>query len=66
MEEVEEKTEEKVKEKEEVEETSAPISLMASFDGNIGPAYTYYVNDKVELDNEPPAAVEITRLPEKG
>ena len=39
---------------------------MASFDGNIGPAYTYYVNDKVELDNEPPAAVEITRLPEKG
>jgi len=52
-EEEEEEEEEKVEEthSHSHEEKISPISLLASFDGNIGPAYTYSINDKVELNN---------------
>ena len=51
----------------EVEETSAePIQLSAVFDEPLGVNYIYNVTDKAKLDNEPPAAIQITELPKNG
>jgi len=40
-----------------IERVSNPVTLFASFEANIGPAYEYNIEDKTELENSPPAVI---------
>jgi len=42
------------------------INLSASFFSDIGPAYTYDVEDKLRNENKPPAYIKITKTPKYG
>ena len=43
-----------------------PVVLNAVFEEPIGEPYHYNVTDKVIVDKQPPAAIQITKLPKKG
>jgi len=43
-----------------------PINLSASFYQDIGPSYSYDINDKAELEKKPPAYIKITKVPKYG
>lgn len=48
------------------EGVAKPINLSASFFSDIGPAYTYDVEDKNQNENKPPAYIKITKIPKYG
>ena len=48
------------------EGTAEPINLSASFYQDIGPSYSYTVQDKAELESVPPAYIKITKAPKYG
>lgn len=48
------------------EGVAKPINLSASFFSDIGPAYTYDVEDKLRNEEKPPAYIKITRTPKYG
>jgi hypothetical protein len=53
-----------------IEETTLkeakPIALSAKFEESFEEPYKYILEDKIEIDKKPPAAIKITKVPKKG
>ena len=47
-------------------EKAEPIMLSAKFDDSPIEPYKYQLPDKLKVDDKPPSAIKITRLPKKG